>query len=99
MSINSICWNCQNTIPKYVLLCKKCNKIQPPQQIDEFKLMGVCEKFDLDIDIETENSMKQYLINQAKIKKQKHTYSLEEFGLSEKNINDHLKNYIMNNEF
>ena len=33
------------------------------------------------------------------IKKQKHTYSLEEFGLSEKNINDHLKNYIMNNEF
>ena len=43
--------------------------------------------------------MKQYLINQTKIKRQKHTYSLEEFGLSEKNINNHLKNYIKNNEF
>ena len=59
----------------------------------------IYEKFGLDIDIETENSMKQYLINQTKIKKQKHNYSLEEFGLNEKNINDHLKNYIMNNEF
>ena len=62
-------------------------------------IKDIYEKFGLDIDIETENSMKQYLINQTKIKKQKHNYSLEEFGLSEKNINDHLKNYIMNNEF
>ena len=60
---------------------------------------SIYEKFDLDIDIETENSMKQYLINQTKIKRQKHIYSLEEFGLSEKNINNHLKNYIKNNEF
>ncbi len=59
----------------------------------------IYEKFDFDMNIETENSMKQYLIKQAIIKKEKHTYSLEEFGLSEKNINDHLKNYIMNNEF
>ena len=62
-------------------------------------IKDIYEKFGLDIDIETENSMKQYLINQTKIKKQKHNYSLEEFGLNEKNINDHLKNYIMNNEF
>ena len=62
-------------------------------------IKSIYEKFCLDIDIETENRMKQYLINQTKIKRQKHTYSLEEFGLSEKNINDHLKNYIMNNEF
>ena len=60
---------------------------------------SIYEKFNLDIDIETENNMEQYLINQTKLKKQKHTYSLEEFGLNEKNINDHLENYIINNEF
>ena len=51
-------------------------------------IKDIYEKFGLDIDIETENSMKQYLINQTKIKKQKHNYSLEEFGLNEKNINE-----------
>ena len=60
---------------------------------------SIYEKFNLDIDIETENNIKQYLTNQTKIKKQKHTYSLEEFGLSEKNINNHLENYILNNKF
>ena len=62
-------------------------------------MKSIYKKFNLDIDIETENNMEQYLINQTKLKKQKHTYSLEEFGLNEKNINDHLNNYIINNEF
>ena len=30
--------------------CQKCNKIQPPKQVDEFKLMGISETFDLDLD-------------------------------------------------
>lgn len=55
MSDNSICWNCQNVIPTNSFLCKKCNKIQPPKQVDEFKLLGISEKFDLDLE-ELENA-------------------------------------------
>ncbi len=55
MSDNSICWNCQNVIPANSFLCKKCNKIQPPKQVDEFKLLGISEKFDLDLE-ELENA-------------------------------------------
>ena len=55
MSIDSICWNCQETIPSNFLVCKKCDKIQPPKQLNEFKLMGVSEKFDLDLE-ELENT-------------------------------------------
>jgi len=53
----------------------------------------------LDIDIQTENRMKKYLLGQNEIKKQKHIYSLEDFGLNEEKINIHLENYIMNNNF
>ena len=53
----------------------------------------------LDIDIQTENRMKKYLLGQNEIKKQKHIYSLEDFGLNEEKINVHLENYIMNNNF
>jgi hypothetical protein len=55
--------------------------------------------FGLDINIETENKMKAYLYKQKEIKKGKHTYSLEEFGLNEKIVNDHFQNYMMNFEF
>ena len=47
----------------------------------------------------TENRMKKYLLGQNEIKKQKHIYSLEDFGLNEEKINIHLENYIMNNNF
>jgi len=50
MSVKSICWSCENVIPPNLFLCQKCNKIQPPKQIDEFKLMGIPETFDLDLD-------------------------------------------------
>ena len=50
MSVNSICWNCENVIPPDLFFCQKCNKIQPPKQVDEFKLMGISETFDLDLD-------------------------------------------------
>ena len=55
MSLSSICWNCQSTVPLNTFLCQKCNKIQPPKQLDEFKLLGVSEKFDLDLQ-ELENA-------------------------------------------
>ena len=55
MSVNTICWNCENIIPPNTFLCNKCNKIQPPRQLDEFKLMGLSETFDLDLD-ELENN-------------------------------------------
>ena len=50
MSTNSVCWNCQNIIPPNVFLCQKCNKIQPPKQVNEFKLLGISEEFDLDLE-------------------------------------------------
>ena len=50
MSVTSICWNCENVILPNTFLCKKCNKIQPPKQVDEFKLMGMSETFDLDLE-------------------------------------------------
>jgi len=62
-------------------------------------IKNIYTRFGLDIDIETENKMEQYLINQRNIKKQKHSYSLEEFGLSQDKISYHLKDYIINNAF
>ena len=55
MSVKTICWNCENIVPPNTFLCYKCNKIQPPRQLDEFKLMGLSETFDLDLD-ELENN-------------------------------------------
>ena len=52
-----------------------------------------------DIDIETENKMKEYLTQQNKTRKEEHNYSLEEFNLSAKIVNDHFHNYVMNHEF
>ena len=51
------------------------------------------------MDIVTENKIKNYLISQNKLKKEKHSYSIEEFGLSEDTVKNHFKNYIMNYEF
>ena len=62
-------------------------------------IKNVYIKLGLDIDIQTENRMKKYLLGQNEIKKQKHIYSLEDFGLNEEKINVHLENYIMNNNF
>ena len=50
MSVSPVCWNCQSAIPPNTFLCQKCNKIQPPKKIDEFKLFGIPEKFDLDLE-------------------------------------------------
>ena len=50
-------------------------------------------------DTKTENKIKNYLINQSKLKKEKHSYSIEEFGLNETKVKDCFKNYMMNYEF
>ena len=44
------------------------------------------QNFEFDIDIETENKMEQYLINQRNIKKQKHSYSIGRICLSESKV-------------
>ena len=56
-------------------------------------------KIGLDMDIRTENNMEEYLKNQKNLKKQKHSYSLEEFGLTSQIIEDHFKEYIQTKPF
>ncbi len=60
---------------------------------------NVYEKLGLDLNIETENKMRDYLISQKSIKKEKHTYSLEEFNLSEEKVSKHFQNYVLNYKF
>ena len=50
MSVSPVCWNCQRTIPSNTFLCQKCHKIQPPKQVNEFKLFDIPEKFDLNLE-------------------------------------------------
>ena len=49
--------------------------------------------------IDTDPSKASTIINQNNIQKQQHTYSLDEFGLSDEKVNHHFKNYMMNYEF
>ena len=56
-------------------------------------------KIGLDMDIETENNMEAYLKNQKKLKKQKHLYNLEEFGLTSDIVQNHFKEYIETKPF
>ena len=51
------------------------------------------------MDIETENKIKDYLINQSILEKEWLSYSIEEFGLDEAKVKDCFKNYMMNYEF
>ena len=60
---------------------------------------NIYSKFGFDMDISTENEIESYLLKQSKLKKEKHSYSLEEFGLSNEKIEYHFKNYIMGYEF
>ena len=62
-------------------------------------LKDVYRNFEFDMDIATENKIKSYLMNQKKFNREKHTYSIEEFGLSKDKVEHHFKNYIMNYKF
>ena len=55
-------------------------------------------KIGLDMDIETENNMEAYL-KPKKLKKQKHLYNLEEFGLTSDIVQNHFKEYIETKPF
>jgi hypothetical protein len=57
------------------------------------------QKIGLDMDIKTENKMKEYLSTQKNLSKQKHIYTLEEFGLTPKIVEDHFKEYIESKSF
>ena len=56
-------------------------------------------KIGLDMDIKTENSMEKYLAIQKNIKKQKHSYTLEEFGLTSKIVEERFQEYIQTKPF
>ena len=43
--------------------------------------------------------MRDYLVTQKSIKKEKHTYSLDEFNLSEEKVSKHFQNYVLNYKF
>ena len=62
-------------------------------------IKDIYANFEFDMDIATESKIKNYLLNQAKLKKEKHSYSIEEFGLNEAKVKDCFKNYMMNYEF
>ena len=51
------------------------------------------------MDIKTENSMEKYLAIQKNIKKQKHSYTLEEFGLTSKIVEERFQEYIQTKPF
>ena len=85
----------QKLLPEQVADISYSNFIKDPLNI----IKNVYAKLGIDMNIETENKMKQYLINQSNIRKQQHTYSLNEFGLSDEKVNHHFKNYMMNYEF
>ena len=56
-------------------------------------------KIGLDMDIKIENNMGRYLTTQKNLKKQKHTYSLEEFGLTSEIVQNCFKEYIETKSF
>ncbi len=56
-------------------------------------------KINLDMDIATENAMEKYLAIQKNLQKKKHTYTLEEFGLTSEIIQDSFKEYIQTKPF
>ena len=62
-------------------------------------LKDIYSSFEFDMDIAYENKIKNYLLNQAKLKKEGHSYSIEEFGLNEAKVKECFKNYMMNYEF
>ena len=53
----------------------------------------------MDMTIETENNIQQFLLNGKSKSKRKHNYSLNEFGLNEKNIKDQFRDYMLKYDF
>ena len=53
----------------------------------------------MDMTIETENNIQQFLVNGKSKSKRKHNYSLSEFGLDDKNIRDQFRDYMLKYDF
>lgn len=50
MDTNTSCWNCKSLVGNNQFFCHKCKKIQKPNHENEFKIFGVQEKFDLNLE-------------------------------------------------
>ena len=50
MDTNTSCWNCKSLVGNIPFFCHKCKKIQKPNHENEFKIFGVQEKFDLNLE-------------------------------------------------
>ena len=59
------------------------------------EIKKVYASLQMDMTIETENSIQQFLLNGKSKSKRKHNYSLSEFGLDDKNIRDQFRDYML----
>ena len=63
------------------------------------EIKRVYASLQMDMTIETENNIQQFLLNGKSKSKRKHNYSLNEFGLNEKNIKDQFRDYMLKYDF
>ncbi len=50
MVANAKCWNCKNLIRKNQFFCSHCKKVQPPNFRNEFELLDIEKKYDINLD-------------------------------------------------
>ncbi len=97
MDINTSCWNCKSPVGYNQFFCHKCKKIQKPNHENEFKIFGVEEKFDLNLEELEEKYLKlQRLFHPDKYS----TFSEQEIKLSTSHsslINDAYQKLCDNN--
>ncbi len=58
MTVDVKCWNCGAKVKKNTFFCSNCNKIQEPLNSNEFELLGIDKKFNLDDEILENNYLK-----------------------------------------
>ena len=63
------------------------------------EIKKVYASLQMDMTIETENNIQQFLLNGKSKSKRKHNYSLSEFGLDDKNIRDQFRDYMLKYDF
>ncbi|MDG1949049.1 MAG: sulfotransferase [SAR86 cluster bacterium] len=63
------------------------------------EIKRVYASLQMDMTIETENNIQQFLLHGKSKSKRKHNYSLNEFGLNEKNIKDQFSDYMLKYDF
>jgi hypothetical protein len=56
-------------------------------------------QLDFDMNIQTENKIQKYLEQDKNILKPEHRYTLDEFGLNQKDIKSQFKEYMLNYDF